>query len=255
MTAGNTSSDHGAPGSPEGVATAPDPVLVHVSKRRWTRLLVSCVVVLHLMNIPAVLFRYVWSLPGTSYYVAFLGVSGEGKLPTFYSGLTLLAAAALLGLIWLHERRQHGAFRWHWAALALIFVLLAMDEMLSIHEMTTDVIRSRLDIRAGWLYHAWVIPAGVVLGLLSVAFVRFVMRLPARTRKYLLLAGAVYVSGAVLLEMAGGAYASVRGYDLAYGAIASVEEVLEMTGIVVLLYGLMDHLERHCPQTHVRVVE
>jgi hypothetical protein len=243
------------PDPPGGEAAAPTPMLLQVSKRQWTRLLVGCVVALHLLNIPAVLFRFVWPLPGTSYYVAFFGVSGEGKLPTFYSGLTLLAAAALLGLIWAHERRQHGPFRWHWAALAVIFLLMAMDEMLSLHEVATDVIRSRLHIEDGWFYNAWVIPAGVVLGLLSVTFFRFVVHLPARTRMLFLFAGGVFVSGAVGLEMAGGAYVSAHGYDLAYGALASVEEVLEMAGIVVMLYALMDHLERHAPQTLLRVVD
>jgi hypothetical protein len=243
------------PDPPGGEAAAQTPMLLQVSKRQWTRVLVGCVVGLHLLNIPAVLFRYVWPLPGTSYYVAFFGVSSEGKLPTFYSGLTLLAAAALLGLIWAHERRQHGPFRWHWAALAVIFVLLAMDEMLSIHEATTEVIRSRLHIVDGWFYNAWVIPAVVVLALAAVTFFRFVVHLPARTRVLFLIAGAVYISGAVVLEMAGGAYASIHGNDLAYGVLASAEEVLEMAGIVVMLFALMDHLERHAPQTLLRVVD
>jgi len=66
-----------------------------------------------------------------------------------------------------------------------------------------------------------------------------IVSLPARTRTLFLIAGAVYVSGAVVLEMAGGAYASTHGTDLAYGALASVEEVLEMAGIVVMLYARM----------------
>lgn len=255
MTAPDASTDNPAPESPGGEGAAPTPMLLQVSKRQWTRMLVACVVALHLLNIPAVLFRFVWPLPGTHYYVEFFGVSAEGKLPTFYSGLTLLAVAALLGLIWAHDRRQHGPLRWYWAALAVIFVLLAMDELLSIHEATTELIRSRLHIEGGWFYNAWVIPAGVGLALLALTFFRFLVRLPARTRGLFLLAGAVYVSGAVGFEILGGAYASVHGDDLAYGVLASVEEVLEMAGIVVMLYALMDHLERHAPQTLVRVVD
>jgi len=254
MTAPNAPSDHQPPEVPGGEAAATTPLLLQVSKHQWTRVLVGCVVGLHLLNIPAVLFRFVWPLPGTHYYVEFFGVSSEGKLPTFYSGLSLLAVAALLGLIWAHERRQHGPLRRYWALLALIFVVLAMDEMLSIHEATTEVIRSRLHIENGWFYNAWVIPGGVALALVAVTSVRVLVRLPARTRTFVLIAGAVYVSGAVVLEMAGGAYASTHGTDLAYGALASVEEMLEMAGIVVMLYALMDHLERHAPQALFRVV-
>jgi hypothetical protein len=243
------------PQPPRGEAPSPTPILLQVSKRQWTRVLVGCVVVLHLLNIPAVLFRFVWPLPGTHYYVEFFGVSAEGKLPTFYSGLTLLAVAALLALIWAHERRRHGPLRWYWAALSLIFVVLAMDELLSIHEATTELIRSRLHIADGWFYNAWVIPAVVVLAFLALTFFRFLVRLPARTRTLFVLAGAVFVSGAVGFEMIGGAYASVNGDDLGYGVLASVEEVLEMSGIVVMLYALLDHLERQAPQTLFRVVD
>lgn len=251
MTRPDAPDDHPAPQSPE--AQPPAPVVLRFSKRRVMLVLALCVVVLHLLNVPAVLFRHVSSLPGTDYYVTLFSVSSEGKIPTFYSGLTLLFAAGLFGVQWTHERHQHSRLRWYWAALAVIFVLLAMDELLSVHEMATNVLRSRLGIEEGWLYHAWVIPAGVVLVVVAVVFVPFLRHLPARTRGLLLVAGAIYLSGAVVLEMAGGAHASANGYDLAYGALATIEEVLEMTGILVLLYVLLDHVERYAARTLLHV--
>jgi hypothetical protein len=86
---------------------APDADLV-LSKRRLTRLLIAAVVLLHLLSAPALAFLYVWPAEWARHYAAFFSVSGEGKLPTFYSGLTLLAAAALLALAARHEARGAG---------------------------------------------------------------------------------------------------------------------------------------------------
>ncbi len=52
------------------------------------------------------------------------------------------------------------------------------------------------------------------------------------------------MAGALGVEMIGGSYRSGYGLDLTYGIIATVEEMFEMTGIVIFSYALMDHIER-----------
>ena len=225
---------------------------IEISKSGVTRTLIATVVALHLLNIPAVLFHYAWRWEGARHYVAFFSVAGEGKLPTFYSGVTLLAAAALLGLIAAHARS--GGFRFHWAGLGVIFALMAMDEMVSIHELSSGVLRSFLGITGGPLYHAWVLPAIFFLVFLALAYFRFLAALPARSCVLFVTAGVIYIAGVLGMEMAGSAYVAAHGQDLAYGVLATVEEVLEMSGIVVFLYGLMDHLERHAPESSIRIV-
>jgi len=235
-------------------ATAEDPgSRIEISKNGVTRTLVATIVVLHLLNIPAVIFRYAWPWEGARHYIAFFSVAGEGKLPTFYSGVALLAAAALLGLIAAHAQSR-GGFRLHWAGLGGIFALMAMDEMVAIHELSSGVLRSYFGITGGPLYHAWVIPALVFLVFLALAYFRFLAALPARSRALFVTAGAIYVAGALGMEMAGSAYSAAHGQDLAYGVLSTIEEVLEMSGIVVFLYGLMDHLEHHASESSIRVV-
>lgn len=226
---------------------------IEISKNSVMRALIATVVVLHLLNIPAVLFRYAWPWEGARHYIAFFSVAGEGKLPTFYSGVTLLAAAALLGLIAAHARPR-GGFRLHWAGLGVIFALMAMDEMVAIHELSSGVLRSYLGITGGPLYHAWVIPALAFLVFVALAYFRFLVALPSRSRALFVTAGAIYVAGVLGMEMAGSAYSAAHGQDLAYGTLSSVEEVLEMSGIVVFIYGLMDHLQHHAPESSIRVV-
>lgn len=225
---------------------------IEISKNGVARALIATVVALHLLNIPAVAFRYAWPWEGARHYIAFFSVAGEGKLPTFYSGVTLLAAAALLGLIAAHEHSR-GGFRIHWAGLGGTFALMAMDEMVAIHELSSGVLRSYFSITGGPLYHAWVIPALAFLAFLAMAYFRFLVALQARSRALFLAAGVIYVSGALGMEMAGAAYAAANGQDLGYGVLSTIEEVLEMSGIVVFLYGLMDHLERCAPESRIRI--
>ena len=43
----------------------------------------------------------------------------------------------------------------------------------------------------------------------------------------------------------GSAYVSMHGYDLTYGIIASVEEILEMSGIALFIIALLHYLEEN----------
>ena len=226
---------------------------IDISKGGITRALIASVIVLHLFNVPAVVFQYVWAWEGAKHYIAFFGVSGEGKLPTFYSGVTLLAAAALLGLISARAPAR-GAFRLHWAALGVIFALMSMDELVSIHELSSRTLRVLLGITDGPLYQAWVIPAMAFVAFMAVAYVRFLAELPRRSCVLFVAAGLIYVGGALGMEMVGSNYASAHGRDLAYGVIATLEEVGEMSGIVIFIYALMDHLERLAPESRIRFV-
>ncbi|MBI4204237.1 MAG: hypothetical protein HY527_04355 [Betaproteobacteria bacterium] len=226
-----------------------------ISKIGVTRLLVATVIVLHVLNVPALAFTYLWPpLDWTRAYIVFFSVSGEGKLPTFYSGMTLLAAAALLGLIAAHERSRGGRFHRHWAGLGIIFVLMALDEMFRVHEMTIRPLREIFGVTSGALSRAWVIPAMAFLAVMAVAYFRFLVALPARSRALFVIAGAIYVGGALGLEMVGGVYTSTYQRDLTYGVIATLEEVLEMAGMVLFLYGLMDHAEHHAAQNQIHIV-
>ena len=226
---------------------------VALSKSGITRTLTAAVILIHLLNIPALLFLYVWPWEGSKHYVEFFGVSGEGKLPTFYSGVTMLIAAALLGFISMRVPAR-GVFRAHWAALGVIFMLLAMDEMVQIHELSTRITREFFGITSGPLYHAWVIPAMVFLAFMAVAYGRFLWKLPRRSSVLFVVAGVVYVGGALGMEMVDSAYLAARGHDLGYGVLATLEEVGEMSGIVIFIYALMDHLERLAPESRIRIV-
>jgi len=174
----------------------------------------------------------------------------ERSVPTAFTLLLLLGCAALLFAIALvHRRRQLG---WvpHWRALAVLFVLFAADEFLGLHEQVAVPIRSMLRHRAGGLfYFAWVVPAVLFVIVAGVALRRFFAELPPTTRRDFLLGVALFVGGAVGLEMIGGvrvsalgATASAARTDLVYAALTNIRQCMEMVGITLFLTAALDHL-------------
>ena len=79
----------------------------------------------------------------------------------------------------------------------------SLDEALSFHEGLSIPVRDALDV-SGVLYFAWVIPYGIAVLILGAACLRFVLRLDRATRNLFIVAGALYVGGAVGFELIGG---------------------------------------------------
>jgi hypothetical protein len=88
------------------------------------------------------------------------------------------------------------------------------------------------------------IPFAVVIFLW---FWRFLLHLPFATRALFLLAGALYIAGAIGLEALGGRYLLQHegNHTLTYEMMVGVEEGLEMLGVIVFLYALMMYMAKH----------
>ena len=171
----------------------------------------------------------------------------EGNMPTFYSATALLISAALLAVIAREKFVNGDAYRLHWAILSAIFVFLSLDEASSLHETFVIVMQPSLDLQ-GIFFFAWVIPYGILLVIFAVMYLRFVRALPTRTGRLFIISAAVFLSGAVGMEMAGSATVSALGgwetgfYHLYHVILYSIEEPLEMVGIVIFIYSLLDYL-------------
>jgi hypothetical protein len=58
------------------------------------------------------------------------------------------------------------------------------------------------------------------------------------------ISASVYLFGVLGMEMIGSDHAHEHGDTLGYGVIASVEEVAEMTGVILFIHALIDYIER-----------
>jgi hypothetical protein len=176
--------------------------------------------------------------------VRLVWVDGEANIPAWYSAGLLLLCAFLLGTITLAQHFRPDGRLAGWLFLTVIFVFLSLDEIAQFHELSIAPLRQHFEL-TGYLHYAWILPAALCVILFGLGYVRFLARLPARTRQLFLLAGAVYVAGALGVEAVSGQQAFLHGeQNLAYHAITTVEELLEMAGITLFLYALLDYIGR-----------
>jgi hypothetical protein len=166
----------------------------------------------------------------------------ESNVPTFYSAIAILLCACLIALIAGFKRKHNDSFARHWTVLAVIFLYLSVDEASGIHEWLSLPTKRIIDLR-GLLYYAWVIPGMILVVVFAAFYLRFVWNLPSKTRCVFCTAASLYLAGAIGMELLGGLHHERYGIDnINYGLLVLLEESLEMTGIVVFAYGLLDYM-------------
>lgn len=172
-------------------------------------------------------------------------VNLEESLPTWYSSTNLFVAACLLAWIALGKREQAGSDRRSWAGLALIFLYLSMDEGAAIHESFSGPLQDAFST-SGFLEFGWIILGIPLVILFGIVYLRFWLRLSSPTQLLFAIAGLLYVGGAIGIEsISANQYSIDGGSSFLYLAIATLEELCEMLGVVVLIYALLDYLKRH----------
>jgi hypothetical protein len=175
-------------------------------------------------------------------FVNLFNLNNEMNVPAWYSSSTLLLYSILLGLIANHKMREGDGYFRHWVGLALIFVFLSLDEAISIHERLIAPMHLLLGGASGFFYFPWVIPYMIVVALFLLVYWKFIIDLTPTIRKLFFMAGAIYVGGALGMEMIDGFYFDVYGRDLTYELLVTIEEVGEMLGIVIFIYALCYYL-------------
>lgn len=174
----------------------------------------------------------------------------ELNVPALFSAAMLLSASLLLLVITLHERNRGARDATKWAVLSAGFLLMAVDETASFHERFIEPMRHLLGPgRHGIFFYAWVIPGFALVLVLGAFFLPFLTRLPAATRWGFSLAAVLYLGGSIGMELVDGRYAELYGTEIVYHALVTVEEGLEMAGVILFIYGLLKYLADHHPQT------
>jgi hypothetical protein len=189
-------------------------------------------------------------LPG----MALVTLDGENNIPALFSTALLAGSALLLGFIGALERDRQARDARRWLLLSAGFVLMALDESLALHERLIDPVRGLLGGRdLGVLYFAWVLPAIALAGALGLFFLPFLLRLPRRTAVAFAVAAAIYLGGAVGVELPEGLWRESHGHrNAVYHLLVSLEEGLEMAGIVLFIHALLEYLGRHHPDLRLQ---
>jgi hypothetical protein len=172
-----------------------------------------------------------------------LNVLQEGNVTAWFSATLLLAAAVLLAAVaWAARSRGDRDAVWWWV-LAGGFVYLSLDEGAALHETLIGPIGELTDA-SGFFRYAWIIVAIPVVVILFFVFLGFLRRLPPVTRRWCLISGAVFLSGAIGVEAIGGAVEDVLTFHGAHRIFVSLEELLENLGAALFIATLLRHIAR-----------
>jgi hypothetical protein len=170
-----------------------------------------------------------------------LSVNAEETIPTWYSVAILLIASAWLAVIARAKRSSQDRFSIYWIGLTLLFLYLSMDEGAAIHEILADPLQKAFNT-TGYLAFGWqivAVPAIIIFGLL---YLRFLFHLPPRIRNLFIVAGVTYAGGALVGDAIGANEWVSGGITLTYLATGTLEELMEMLGVVVFIYALLSYI-------------
>ena len=225
---------------------------IRISTKSVAVWLTGIVVAVNLIGVVGRAFENLLGYQDTTELVRLFHVGYEGNITSWVSSLLLLISAVLLAAIAIGKRQHGGPYLRHWSVLALIFVYLSVDEAARIHELTMYPIRSAFD-PTGVFYYAWVIVAIPLVLLFAVSYLGFLRALPRDTRIQFVIAGLIFVIGAIGMDMLGGLFITSdleRGQSIAV-LIQIIEEFLENMGIVVFIVAIVSYLRSSKGMNHI----
>jgi len=161
----------------------------------------------------------------------------EQNVPTIFNVLLLLLNSYVFYAIFTHEKKIKKPNGYKWALLSIIFLFMASDELFMLHERLVDPVKNYLDT-TGALYFAWVIPMSVVVIIVALYFFRFYLSLSREIKIGIAIGMGLYLFGALGFEMVGGWWLTNFGDGFGYKMITTVEESLEMIGLIYLIKTL-----------------
>ena len=176
----------------------------------------------------------------------------EFNIPSLYSFLSILLCSYLLHFIYLNKNisKTECKYIYHWKALSFIFLYLAFDELMGIHEHLGPLISSSVLSKIG-IYNLnisrnWVLIYVLLFGVIGLGFLKFFIHLPIESRFLFAISGVLYVTGAVVLELLDGQLivADYNSLNL-YRYLSSLEELFEMIGIALFIRALILYIENN----------
>ncbi|MGB7427247.1 MAG: hypothetical protein WA933_05495 [Microcoleaceae cyanobacterium] len=224
------------------------PYQITISPKKIFKYLTLIVILLALASIPVQIGKYVFDYRAA--WTRMFNLDREMNLPTWYSTLMLAFSALLLRIIAINKNNQHERYFRHWKFLSILFIFLALDELFQIHEIF--IIKDISRMLPGIFYSVWVIPYGIGLIIFAQKYWKFTRDLPKQTRFHFILAAILYIGGALGMEIVGSYWTDLEGQqNLVYALMATLEEVMEMMGIIVWIYGLLIYIQKL--QSHLNI--
>lgn len=180
--------------------------------------------------------------PDTFDFVRMFDLDMERNVPTLFSSAIILIAAFLFYLLSKSPKEIKKGSRPYWLGLSFVFTFLAFDESAKIHETLGDYTEQFVEA-SGYLHYPWVISYTILVLVLAVFYFKFFWRMESKVFWSFMLAAAMYLGGAVGFELLGANESSLHGTDsMLYSIYYTIEESLEMFGVIYLIWILLNLL-------------
>ena len=233
------------------------------------RTMVMVVLFITLVGLAARFALYVGGEEGFLKPLGLFDVGEERSIPTWFESIQFLLCSMLLAVIVVAKRQRSDRYSLHWRVLFIIFLLLSVDEVATIHEVTGAQLERLVHSITGFMPGGaiaffWVVPGTAFVFIVLLAYLRFLAHLPQTTRRLFLLAGALFVLGSLGLEMltaqvvssSGGIANWVVSFSggrvgqesasavptILKGLQTSAEEMFEMLGLTAFVYALLAYI-------------
>jgi hypothetical protein len=244
------------------------------------RVLIIAVVLITLASLAARFALYMWGEEELLQPLRVFDVGEERSIPTWFESVQFLLCSILLGVVALATKQRGERYSLHWGVLSIILLILSVDEVASMHEAIGQELERLLHNTTGFtpggaISFFWVVPGGVFVVIVLLAYLRFLAHLPRSTRRLFLFAGALFVVGALGIEMltaqvvsSSGSIADwvvsssggVVGWESARaipqilkGVQTSIEEMFEMLGLTAFIYAMLAYARSYVEEINVRV--
>ena len=189
--------------------------------------------------------------PESSLYKLFcrFDLGHEPSLPQFVSAVGHVSCSCLLFFLAFVEWKSKRPIFRSWFMLGCVFIYLSIDESIMIHEMFNRPLREHLGL-GEYFFFPWVLvalAAVVIVGFASLKLLRFV---DSKTRWLFVIAGIVFVSGAVGMELVAGViFADAGSEELGVQRIShviaqAIEEGMELSGISIFFWAIVNYIRQ-----------
>lgn len=204
------------------------------------RLLIAIAALLVVLSVASQLALRAFDWHPERVIVQWVNLDRERNLPTTFQTLLFLGNSLTLAGIALLQRLESDRWWRHWLGLAILTALLGWDEITEIHERFIDPLRSAF-AWDGLLFFGWIVPAAAAVVLVGIIYLRFLIALDPWLRNRLFAAALLFVGGALGMESVGGWYYDRidQSTDMIYVTLTTIEESLEMAGLILLLSTLL----------------
>lgn len=208
----------------------------NLDPRRTTLILTAIMLLLISIHILAMLANFddLLGLKSTLdfeyWHVAIFDLDEEESFGTWFSTMLLLFASVLLIHLASQLRAAADSMSRWWMVLGLGFGLMSIDEVVGMHELFNTLYEDSPWTGAGFVM--------VIIG--GFCYLPFLWHYRWRTSGLMLVAGILFCGGAIGVEH----YSGTDLQSVRYNMLTGLEEGLEMAGVILLIYTVLDFIER-----------